>query len=151
MGETFASTNPVTGTPSMSVLIGTSPGRAGFGPRLSFSLALLAVFFICAPKRFGQSSPFPRDLKQGAITTLRQISTTDKDLREAVTRATNTISQSLSDDKNTSLFLDEVRDFSDSGTKSRYLAVIEVVRTQSLIVPVQSLEAVESSTRERSS
>jgi hypothetical protein len=41
--------------------------------------------------------------------------------------------------------------FSDSGSKSRYFAVIEVVRTQSLIVPVQSLEVVDSSTRESNS
>lgn len=38
-----------------------------------------------------------------------------------------------------------VLDFSDSGEKARYFAVVEVVRTQSLIVPVQKLEAVESS------
>jgi len=34
MGEKFAA-NPVTGTGSMSVPIATSPGRSGFGPRLS--------------------------------------------------------------------------------------------------------------------
>jgi RHS repeat-associated protein len=34
MGEKFAA-NPVTGTGSMSVPIATSPGRAGFGPKLS--------------------------------------------------------------------------------------------------------------------
>jgi hypothetical protein len=39
-------------------------------------------------------------------------------------------------------------DFSDSGPKSRYFAVIEVLSTQSLIVPVQSLEVVETSPRE---
>lgn len=39
-------------------------------------------------------------------------------------------------------------EFSDSGLKSRYFAVIEVVRTQSLIVPVHSLKLVETSTRE---
>lgn len=42
-------------------------------------------------------------------------------------------------------------DFSDSGPKSHYFAVIEVVRTQSLIVPVKSLEVVETSTREGNS
>jgi hypothetical protein len=36
MGEKFAA-NPVTGTGSMSVPIGTSPGRSGFGPQLSLS------------------------------------------------------------------------------------------------------------------
>src|SRR6516162_6668418 len=36
MGEKFAA-NPVTGTGSMSVPIATSPGRSGFGPRLSMS------------------------------------------------------------------------------------------------------------------
>lgn len=36
MGETFAAT-PVTGTGSLTVPIFTSPGRAGFGPRLSLS------------------------------------------------------------------------------------------------------------------
>src|SRR5438034_5351161 len=36
MGEKFAA-NPVTGTGSMSVPIATSPGRSGFGPRLSLS------------------------------------------------------------------------------------------------------------------
>jgi hypothetical protein len=38
-----------------------------------------------------------------------------------------------------------VLDFSDSGEKARYFAVVEVVTTQSLIVPVQKLEAVETS------
>ncbi|WP_217644950.1 SpvB/TcaC N-terminal domain-containing protein [Geodermatophilus amargosae] len=36
MGEKFAA-NPVTGTGSMSVPIATSPGRSGFGPRLSLA------------------------------------------------------------------------------------------------------------------
>src|SRR5262249_18426971 len=36
MGEKFAA-NPVTGTGSLSVPISTSPGRSGFGPRLSLS------------------------------------------------------------------------------------------------------------------
>jgi Salmonella virulence plasmid 65kDa B protein. len=36
IGEKFAA-NPVTGTGSMSVPIATSPGRSGFGPRLSLS------------------------------------------------------------------------------------------------------------------
>jgi hypothetical protein len=36
MGEKFAA-NPVTGTGSMSVPIATSPGRSGFGPKLSLS------------------------------------------------------------------------------------------------------------------
>ncbi|MEQ1660151.1 MAG: SpvB/TcaC N-terminal domain-containing protein, partial [Hylemonella sp.] len=36
MGEKFAA-NPVTGTGAMSVPIGTSPGRGGFGPQLSLS------------------------------------------------------------------------------------------------------------------
>lgn len=36
MGEKFAA-NPVTGTGSISVPIGTSPGRGGFGPQLSLS------------------------------------------------------------------------------------------------------------------
>jgi hypothetical protein len=36
LGEKFAA-NPVTGTGSMTVPIATSPGRAGFGPRLSLS------------------------------------------------------------------------------------------------------------------
>src|SRR5512142_2984992 len=36
MGEKFAA-NPVTGTGSMTVPIATSPGRAGFAPRLSLS------------------------------------------------------------------------------------------------------------------
>ena len=36
MGEKF-SANPVTGTGSLSVPIYTSPGRSGFGPRLSLS------------------------------------------------------------------------------------------------------------------
>ncbi len=37
-------------------------------------------------------------------------------------------------------------DFSDSGLKSRFFAVIEVVRTQSLIVPVDKLEVIKTST-----
>ena len=36
MGEKFAA-NPVTGTGSMSVPFATSPGRGGFGPKLSLS------------------------------------------------------------------------------------------------------------------
>jgi len=36
MGEKFAA-NPVTGTGSIAVPIVTSPGRSGFGPRLSLS------------------------------------------------------------------------------------------------------------------
>src|SRR5216110_936284 len=36
IGEKF-SANPVTGTGSMSVPIGTSPGRSGFGPQLALS------------------------------------------------------------------------------------------------------------------
>src|SRR3954464_4393454 len=36
IGEKFAA-NPVTGTGSMSVPIATSPGRSGFGPRLSLT------------------------------------------------------------------------------------------------------------------
>jgi hypothetical protein len=36
MGEKFAA-NPVTGTGSLTVPIATSPGRGGFGPRLSLS------------------------------------------------------------------------------------------------------------------
>jgi hypothetical protein len=40
-------------------------------------------------------------------------------------------------------------DFSDSGPKSRYFAVIEVVRTQSLIVPVESLEVRQPLPREQ--
>ena len=36
IGEKFGA-NPVTGTGSMTVPIATSPGRAGFGPRLSLS------------------------------------------------------------------------------------------------------------------
>jgi RHS repeat-associated protein len=36
MGEKFAA-NPVTGTGSMSIPIATSPGRSGFGPKLSLS------------------------------------------------------------------------------------------------------------------
>jgi Salmonella virulence plasmid 65kDa B protein len=36
MGEKFTA-NPVTGTGSMSVPIGTSPGRSGFGPQLALS------------------------------------------------------------------------------------------------------------------
>ncbi len=36
LGEKFA-TNPVTGTASMSVPIATSPGRSGFGPKLTLS------------------------------------------------------------------------------------------------------------------
>src|SRR5438309_6595594 len=36
MGEKFAA-NPVTGTGSISVPIHASPGRSGFGPRLSLS------------------------------------------------------------------------------------------------------------------
>src|ERR671916_87974 len=36
MGEKF-STNPVTGTGSLSVPLFTSPGRSGFGPELSLS------------------------------------------------------------------------------------------------------------------
>jgi Salmonella virulence plasmid 65kDa B protein len=36
IGEKFAS-NPVTGTGSMTVPIATSPGRSGFGPKLSLS------------------------------------------------------------------------------------------------------------------
>jgi hypothetical protein len=39
-------------------------------------------------------------------------------------------------------------DFSDSGGKSRHFAVIEVVRTQSLVVAVESLEVLETSTSE---
>jgi hypothetical protein len=33
-----------------------------------------------------------------------------------------------------------ITDFSDSGQKPRYFALVEVVRTQSLIVPVDKLE-----------
>jgi len=40
-----------------------------------------------------------------------------------------------------------ILDFSDSGQKARYFAVVEVVITQSLIVPVQKLEVVETSPR----
>ena len=40
-------------------------------------------------------------------------------------------------------------DFSDSGPNARYFAVIEVVSTQSLIVPVQRLEIFEASPPER--
>src|SRR5688572_6312710 len=36
IGEKFAA-NPVTGTGTMSVSLATSPGRGGFGPRLSVS------------------------------------------------------------------------------------------------------------------
>ena len=36
MGEKFAA-NPVTGTGALSVPIAVSPGRAGWGPRLSLS------------------------------------------------------------------------------------------------------------------
>jgi hypothetical protein len=36
MGEKFAA-NPVTGTDSMTVVIGPSPRRAGFGPQLDLS------------------------------------------------------------------------------------------------------------------
>ena len=36
IGEKFAA-NPVTGTGSMTVPIATSPGRSGFGPKLSLS------------------------------------------------------------------------------------------------------------------
>src|SRR5436309_2319642 len=36
MGEKFAA-NPVTGTSSLSIPLATSPGRSGFGPRLSLS------------------------------------------------------------------------------------------------------------------
>lgn len=39
-------------------------------------------------------------------------------------------------------------DFSDSGLKSRFFAVVEVVRTQSLIVPVEKVEIIKSSTLE---
>src|SRR5689334_2475892 len=72
-------------------------------------LVLLTVFLVCATTLFGQSSPSPRSLKQGAISTLEQVSIPDKDLREAVAKATKSISQSLADDKNRSLFLDELR------------------------------------------
>ena len=41
-----------------------------------------------------------------------------------------------------------VIDFSDSGMKSRFFAVIEVVRTQSLIVPVDKLEVIGTATNE---
>ena len=41
--------------------------------------------------------------------------------------------------------------FSDSGQVARYFAVIEVVRTQSLIVPVQKLEAVKEPEQEENS
>jgi hypothetical protein len=41
-----------------------------------------------------------------------------------------------------------VLDFSDSGDKARYFAVVEVVRTQSLIVPVEKLEAVKAARRD---
>jgi len=37
-------------------------------------------------------------------------------------------------------------DFSDSGLRSRFFAVIEVVRTQSLIVPVDKLEVIKAAT-----
>jgi hypothetical protein len=39
-------------------------------------------------------------------------------------------------------------DFSDSGSKARYFAVVEVVKTHSLIVPVEKLEVVETPSRE---
>ena len=35
-------------------------------------------------------------------------------------------------------------DFSDSGPKVRYFAVVEVVKTQSLIVPVERLDIVKT-------
>jgi hypothetical protein len=37
-------------------------------------------------------------------------------------------------------------DFSDSGLRSRFFAVIDVVRTQSLIVPVDKLEIIKAAT-----
>jgi hypothetical protein len=72
-------------------------------------LVFLTVFFDGRTSLFGQSSPSARSLKQGAVATLQQIAIADKDLRESVTKAANAISQSLSDDKNASLFLDDVR------------------------------------------
>jgi hypothetical protein len=36
-------------------------------------------------------------------------------------------------------------DFSDSGLKSRFFAVIEVVKTQSLVVPLEKLEVINAS------
>jgi hypothetical protein len=39
-------------------------------------------------------------------------------------------------------------DFSDSGPKRHFFAVVEVVRTQSLIVPVDRLELVKNSSKE---
>lgn len=42
-------------------------------------------------------------------------------------------------------------DFSDSGHKTRYFAVIDVVRTQALVVPVERLEVIETSTPEGNS
>lgn len=38
--------------------------------------------------------------------------------------------------------------FSDSGHKSRFFAVIEVVKTQSLVVPLEKLEVVSTSALE---
>ena len=35
--------------------------------------------------------------------------------------------------------------FSDSGLKSRFFAVIEVVKTQSLVVPLEKLEVINTS------
>jgi hypothetical protein len=40
-------------------------------------------------------------------------------------------------------------DFSDSGPNVRYFAVVEVVKTQSLIVPVERLDVVETSSPSR--
>jgi hypothetical protein len=37
-----------------------------------------------------------------------------------------------------------ILDFSDSGSKPRIFAVVEVVRTQSYIVPVERLEVIEA-------
>jgi hypothetical protein len=34
--------------------------------------------------------------------------------------------------------------FSDSGTRLRFFAVVEVVRTESMVVPLEKLELVES-------
>ena len=38
--------------------------------------------------------------------------------------------------------------FSDSGLKSRFFAVIEVVKTESLIVPLEKLEVIKTSAPE---
>jgi hypothetical protein len=62
------------------------------------------------------------------------------------------LSTALSEEPEPELELEgTIVDFSDSGSQARYFAVIEVVKTHSLIVPVEKLEVVEAFSRKADS